>query len=225
MQNVYFLIDFDSTFIRCEALDKLAEFALANNPKKLFLLEKIKMITCAGMEGKITFHQSLRKRLAIIKPKKKDLFRLTVFLKTEVSKSINKNKLFFIQNQHHIYIISGGFKEYIWPVIKSFGIKKNHLLANQFILNKKGEICDYDKKNPLTKTGGKVIAVKLLNLKNNVYIIGDGYTDYQVKQAGLAKKFIAYCENVKRKKVAALADLTVQSFDEVIKFFLSSCRK
>ena len=61
----YFVIDFDSTFIRDEAMEVLASIALAGHPKKNQILEKIAGITKAGMEGRLSFSESLEKRLAL----------------------------------------------------------------------------------------------------------------------------------------------------------------
>lgn len=64
--------------------------------------------------------------------------------------------------------------------------------------------------------GGKIAAVRALNLDGEVVVIGDGFTNYQIKQSGAANKFLAFTENVKRDEVIAVADQTVKSFDEVI---------
>lgn len=55
-----------------------------------------------------------------------------------------------------------------------------------------------------------------LNLNGDIYVIGDGFTDYEIRQAGLAKKFYAFTENVSREKVVKVADQVVTSFDEII---------
>ena len=62
----YFVIDFDSTFIKKEALEELAEIVLKNNPEKNTILAKIKKITKEGMEGKIGFFEELSKRLNLL---------------------------------------------------------------------------------------------------------------------------------------------------------------
>jgi len=59
--NFYIIIDFDSTFVKIETLDKLAEIALNKNPQKRKILDKIKKITTEGMNGKIPFSVSLQK--------------------------------------------------------------------------------------------------------------------------------------------------------------------
>jgi D-3-phosphoglycerate dehydrogenase / 2-oxoglutarate reductase len=47
-------------------------------------------------------------------------------------------------------------------------------------------------------------------------VIGDGYTDYEIKASGLANKFYAFTENVHRPKVASQADHVAPSLDEIL---------
>jgi len=47
-------------------------------------------------------------------------------------------------------------------------------------------------------------------------VIGDGYTDYEIKHAGFANKFYAFTENVEREKVLAKADHITPSLDEFL---------
>ena len=60
------------------------------------------------------------------------------------------------------------------------------------------KIIGYDKNNPLSKSHGKVKIIKELNLKGVIRIIGDGYTDYEIKKEGLANYFYLFTENIKR---------------------------
>jgi len=58
--------------------------------------------------------------------------------------------------------------------------------------------------------------LKQLNLPGDVYVIGDGYTDYEIKHAGLANKFYAFTENVERERVLSKADHIAPSLDEFL---------
>lgn len=214
--DIYFVIDFDSTFIQVEALDTLAEIVLDQKGNKKQLIEKIRKITASGMEGKIPFEESLTQRLTLINIQKKDLDKLVKKLKKKISPSIVRNKEFFKKYSDRIYIISGGFKEYIVPLFKPYGIKAHHILANSFIFDSKGKVRGFDKNNMLAKQAGKVKQIKALNLKGRVYVIGDGYTDYEIKKAGLAEKFFVFCENIKRESVTEKGDYLLPNFDEFL---------
>lgn len=216
MTEQYFIIDFDSTFIQTEGLEELAQIALKNNPKKEKTLEEIKKITNLGMEGKIGFRQSLKKRLQLLEANKSHIEKVKKVLKKKISPSILRNKRFLITHTDQIYIITGGFLEWVLPIAEKFGIPKSNILANTFIYNKQGKIIGFDPKNPLSENNGKVKAVKQLKLKGEILVIGDGFTDYQIKQMGAASRFIAFTENVKRENVLKKADQVVSSFDEFL---------
>ncbi len=47
-------------------------------------------------------------------------------------------------------------------------------------------------------------------------MIGDGYTDYEIKHSGLANKFYAFTENVERENVMDKADHVAPSLDEFL---------
>ena len=57
-----------------------------------------------------------------------------------------------------------------------------------------------------------------LNLKGIVIVIGDGWTDYQIKESGLADYFIAYIESISRKAVIKKGDILAKSFIDVSNF-------
>ncbi len=212
----YFIIDFDSTLVTVEALDELAKIVLKNNAKKETVLEEIKRTTSLGMDGTISFPESLAKRLVLFQPNKEHIQKLITHLKKQITPSILSNKAFFKENAQCIYIISGGFKEYIYPVIKGFGIPEDHILANTFTFAKNGNVTGFDKTNPLSQEDGKVKQIRKLKLQGEVYVIGDGFTDYQIREKGQATKFFAFTENVKREIITEKADDIVKSFDELL---------
>ncbi len=217
--KTYFVIDFDSTFVRIEALDKLAEIALRRDPERKKRTRLIQDITVKGMQGDIPFNVSLKKRLALFEATKKDINSLIRVLKRNITPSMVRNKEFFRTYRDVIYIISGGFKDYIYPLFKPFGIARSHILANEFRFDKKGNIIGYDRHNFLAQEGGKVKQIHALHLKGTIYVVGDGYTDLQIKTQGSANKFFVFCENVKREAVAKKADYILPNFDEFLYLF------
>ena len=136
----YFIIDFDSTFVKVEALDALAEIALKRHPQKAVRLEQIKAITDLGMRGEMSFDVALRKRLQLFSAGKKDIQQLISALKKNITASVVRNREFFRTYKDYIYVISGGFKEYIAPLFVPYGVPANHILANEFVFDKKGKI-------------------------------------------------------------------------------------
>lgn len=214
--NKYFVIDFDSTFTKVEAFDVLADISLNGHPEKEDRKKQIHQITNQGMDGSISFRESLERRLNLLAPSKQHLSPLITQLRGSVSESFKRNKEFFKKYADNIYIISNGFKEFIEPIVTEFGIKAENILANEFRFDKEGKVVGFDMDNPLSANGGKVEQLKKLNLPGDVYVIGDGYTDYEIKHAGLANKFFAFTENVERENVKNKADHIAPSLDEFL---------
>lgn len=215
-QKNYYIIDFDSTFTQVEALDELVRISLKDNPDKEKIFKKIEEYTNLAMEGKLSFSESLAERVKLLGANKDHLKKLVTHLKKKVSKSFSRNASFFKKHADDVLIVSGGFKEFITPVVKKFHIKKENIYANTFLFDNEGTIIGYDATNPLSQEGGKVKLMKELKLEGNLYGIGDGYSDFQLKESGHLKKFFAYTENISRNSVTSRADHITPSFDEFL---------
>jgi len=211
-----FVIDFDSTFTKVEALDILGEIALEHVPSKEQALDEIKEITNKGMNGSMDLTQSIEARIEILAANKVHIEELIKRLQKKVSKSFERNRAFFEKYKDHIYIISNGFKDFIDPVVGNMGVKSDHVFANTFTYDTEGTITGFDRNNVLASNGGKVKIIKKLDLKGEVLVIGDGYTDFEIKKEGLAHKFYAFTENVSRDIVLENADHITPSLDEFL---------
>ena len=211
--NINLLIDFDSTFIRLESLDVISELSLQNDKNKIL---KIMQITNKAMKGEISFSKALVQRIAMLDASKEHLNKAIELLESNISISFINNIDFFKNNSEHIFIISGGFKDIIFPIVKKFNIKYDNIFANEFLFNNQNIISGINKNNPLSKDQGKVSVAKKIYGKN--IIIGDGYTDYEIKKYNGADFFIQFIENVNRTSINNKADLIANNFDEVITF-------
>jgi D-3-phosphoglycerate dehydrogenase len=212
----YFIIDFDSTFTQVEALDELARISLKNHPDREKIYQEIEDLTNASMEGKLSFSQSLENRVKLLQANREHLKLLITHLKKKVSTSFSRNTIFFKNHQDEVLIVSGGFKEFIIPVVTEYHIKKENIYANTFVFDADDNIIGYDRENPLSQEGGKVKLLQELKLEGDIYGIGDGYSDFQLKESGMIKKFFAFTENIERKSVAERADHITPSFDEFL---------
>ena len=216
MESRKFVFDFDSTLTQVEALDILAEISLDGNPEKDSVVKKIQEITDLGIDGDISFTDSLSQRIALLKANKSHLVKLIDRLSGQISKSVIENRNFFDKYKDDIYVISCGFKEFIVPIVAEYNIDADRVYANTFKYDENGTIIGFDEDNPLAKHNGKIDCLKGMNLKGEIQVIGDGYSDYQMRKAGIADKFFAYTENVSRKKVLDIADYVTPSFDEFL---------
>ena len=211
-----YVFDFDSTLTSVEALDVLAEITLANKPEKDAVVSQIQAITNLGIDGDISFTESLERRLSLLHANKTDLDTLVQELQHKVSASIVRNKEFFEKYSEDIYVISCGFKEFIEPIVAKYNIPAHKVYANTFTYDEKGNITGFDKENVLSSHNGKIECLKRMNLVGEVQVIGDGYSDYVMREAGIADKFFAYTENVSRDKATANADHVTPNLDEFL---------
>jgi D-3-phosphoglycerate dehydrogenase len=216
MESRKFVFDFDSTLTQVEALDILAEISLDGNPERDGVVKKIQEITDLGIDGDISFTDSLSQRIALLKANKSHLGKLIDRLRGQISKSVAENREFFDEYKDDIYVISCGFKEFIIPIVAEYNIDADRVYANTFKYDENGTIVGFDRDNPLAKHNGKIDCLKGIGLKGEIQVIGDGYSDYQMRKAGIADKFFAYTENVARKKVLDIADYITPSFDEFL---------
>jgi len=211
-----YVFDFDSTLTRVEALDVLAEMTLQGKSNKDEVIEEIQKITNLGIDGDISFTESLERRIKLLKANKSDLDGLVSELRQKISKSIESNKEFFEEFSDDIYVISCGFKEFIDPIVKEYNIPSDRVYANTFKFDEEGNIIGFDEENPLSQHNGKIDCLKQMDLEGEVQVIGDGYSDYVMREAGIADKFFAYTENVHRDKAADNADHITPSLDEFL---------
>jgi len=165
----YFIIDFDSTFTQVEALDELARISLKTHPDRENIYKKIEDLTNASMEGRLSFSQSLEERVKLLQANREHLKQLITHLKKKVSTSFSRNTIFFKNHQDEVLIVSGGFKEFIIPVVTEYFIKKENIYANTFVFDEEGNITGYDRENPLSQEGGKVKLLKQLNLPGEIF--------------------------------------------------------
>ena len=215
MENTSLIIDFDSTFITVETLDELAQISIGDDQDSI---QSIEQITSKAMTGEVDFCDALLKRIKILSSTKNHIEQLVKKVALDkISPSFIMNRDFIDKHKKNIYIVSGGFREVITPIVTLFGILEENIFANSFIYENEN-IVGYCNDEIMSSKAGKVDAVRELLLSGRIIAIGDGYTDYQIKEAGEATDFIAYTESITRENVVAKADSVASSFDEVINY-------
>ena len=208
-------IDFDSTFVKVETIDEIARITLQDNPDKDQIVKKISDITNQAMSGQMDFPTALEQRLQILSITGKTISKVTNEVKKLISDSFYEHKDLIKDNASNIWIISGGFTEVIAPIVKSYGINKNHILANQFTFDG-DKVSGCDKDNFLFQDKGKIKAINSIETSNPRIMIGDGYTDLEIYLEGACEEFICYTENISRKTVLDKAKYSASSFGEIL---------
>lgn len=220
MISPVFIFDFDSTLVRIETLEALADLALRDAPDAAERKARIAALTDDAMNGRIDFGSALKERLDLLALRREHVEALTDRILDEATVSVRRNVDFFQRNAERIYIMSGGFREVIAPLAERLGVAADHVLANDLIYDAEGRVTGVDEANPLSRENGKPEVIKALNLPATlggpVVMVGDGWTDAEVKLKGAADRFYAFTEIARRPKVMEVADGVAASLDEVL---------
>ena len=215
--NFSLILDFDSTIINTESIDCLSKIVLNKTDNDIQILKKINEITNKGMNGEITFENSLNKRLSLLKINKNHIKELSLEVSKNFDDTFIDNLVFFESIIDNVYIVSSGFKEVIQFAFKSISNKNWNIFANDLDY-RNNHLVTINKNNPLSKDLGKVKLIKSMNLSGNVIVVGDGYTDYEIRKHNQANIFLCYIRNINRKKVSKYADVLCYDFNQVKEF-------
>ena len=200
--------DVDSTVTKGEGLDDLAEFCGKG--------EEIAALTNQAMGGSMPFDVALSKRLAILQP---SLSQVDEFLAKEppiltpgiielVAKLHDSNK--------KVYLVSGGFRQLIYPVADMVGISHDCVYANNLLFNEDGSYAGFDDKELTAWAGGKSRVMEELQQMHGdpLIMVGDGATDVEARPPATA--VIGFGGNVVRESVLSDADWFVCDFNDMM---------
>lgn len=210
------ILDFDSTILNGELLEIIAEIAFEDDPEKDRKIDEIAQITALGMEGKISFRESLSCRLSLLDLNPEILKRTIEKSKSLINDDYLKNISFFADKD--VYIVSGGYKNIIDELSEHIMVPRSKIFANNF-LSDGVRISGVDMSNPLTESDGKAKVAKSISGGVRTIMIGDGMTDYFVKKSGGADYFGAYVGIIDRPAVSAKADFVLKSFSDLREIF------
>ena len=215
--KINFIFDFDSTLVKTESLNDILTLSLGNNKEKIQQLEQL---TKLAMEGKLSFKESLEKRLTlstITKSMINNIINKTLDEITDNIESVIKN--IYKYDNTNIYIVSGGFVDVIEPIAKKLNIKSNNIYANKFIFNNQNEVIGIENTLLLQECGkAKVIQdLKDKNLINGKTImIGDGYTDLETYLTKAVDKYICFCGVIARQSVIEKSQIIANNVQDLI---------
>ena len=210
-----FVFDFDSTLVDFETLEALADIVLDGAPEAEAVRAEIAGLTDRAMTGDLPFAEALTRRLALLPLTRAHLQQLATMAASRLTASMSRNLDFFRERTGRVVIVSGGFREVIAPVARELGVPDALIVANELDYDQDGRVTGVAD-GPLLAPLGKAAALKALGLPGPVVMVGDGWTDAEVRQAGVAARFYAFTEVVRRDRVVAAADAEARSLDELL---------
>jgi D-3-phosphoglycerate dehydrogenase len=214
--GAHLVLDFDSTIVTVESLDELAGIALEGRRDREDVLARIRSITDAGMDGSLPIDQSLSQRLELLQFNRAMVARLVDRLHEAISPSLRGHAEQLRRGVDRVWVVTSGFHEWIDPVVEALGIHRSHVRANRLLWSSDGVSLGLDPASMLASPRSKPRAVRALGLVGRVITVGDGMTDWEIRDDGAADEFIAFTGSVVRPAVVARADHVAADFGEVM---------
>ena len=171
-KNVVF--DCDSTLTYVEGADELA--------KLKGLGREVSKITHQGMNGEITFAQSLYQRLSLLRPSKKDIEHIYQLYRENLVEDVEElvEALRFLKKE--VFIITGGYQLAVERLGKFLRIGKSNIFGVRLKFGKNEDFVGVQKGH-LTANGGKAKMVSKISKTGPTVLVGDGVTDLEAKES------------------------------------------
>jgi HAD superfamily phosphoserine phosphatase-like hydrolase len=185
--------DFDSTLIRCESLDEILARALRDRPERA---AEVRAITDAGMEGRIPFVESVRRRLAITRLRRD---AVEAFADEAVGLLTPGIAALIGRLDAEVWIVSGALREVLLPAAAHLGVPGSRVLGTVARWSRDGgleEFIDCREKADL-------LAGRTDRWDRPRTIVGDGMSDHAVFARGLVDRFVAFTAHARRAAVVA----------------------
>ena len=125
-----FIFDFDSTIFPGESLDEIINYQLQQDPQANDKYEQIKTICRQGMSGEISMEVSLARRVQIAAPTQTTIAKYVRENKQRIDVNLQHALRQLQINDHQILVVSGGFEEWIRPLLEGV-IPQQNIHANQ----------------------------------------------------------------------------------------------
>lgn len=192
------VLDFDSTVISCESLEIILEQKLAGQAA---LQERVRQITELGIRGSIPFEESLRNRLSIAAPEKKEVEAFGQqahrFLTSGMQEMVDRLAL----AKTAVWIVSGGIIESLLPLGRMLKIPEKRIHGVRLLWGEGGKYLGIDQRVAFCRSkveGCRPFAREWLPPR---VAIGDAMSDFRLYEAGLVDHFIAYTEHFRCDEV------------------------
>jgi phosphoserine phosphatase len=206
------VLDVDSTLCNVEGIDWLAARRDGG------LGAKVAALTDRAMRGEMALDAVYGERLAMVHPSREDIEALAMIYQSTLAPGAVHTVRRLHEAGRRVVLVSGGIREAILPVASALGIGSGEVHAVSLRLSPQGTYAGYDTTSPLTTDEGKRVVVESLALPRRVLAVGDGATDLAMKPA--VDLFAAFTGFVRRSAVVKSADLTLDSFDQLVELAL-----
>lgn len=176
MPKIYnkIFFDFDSTIVKAETLDILAEMKGIG--------KEVKKLTEASMNGEVPLERVFKKKVDMICPRQKDIdlviHKCRDLLVDDIGEVIN----LFHSLGKQVFILSSNFRKIIEPIGNSLGVPNSRIITNEMYFNDQGQYVGISNESPLCCSGGKAVVIKPYLVPDDVSaFVGDASSDVVCK--------------------------------------------
>jgi phosphoserine phosphatase len=187
------IFDFDQTLINHESTLEIIRCAIGNSTKAREQLDNLALIAPKALSGTASAWELMSLMTVIPRIQRKHLRH---YIETAVNSIAPALRETVQQLQHdgvQVHVLSGGYMEWVVPIVQSLGIDPENVLANRLFWFGSRALCP--RPSPLINPGsGKSKITRQWResgrLKGRTLIVGDATSDYQVYLNGWADGFI-----------------------------------
>ncbi len=182
------LLDFDSTLIASESLERI--LAARCSPQQL---DTLNAICNAGMNGELSFSESLQQRLHAVSLHKDHVRRVGNQLAAEIS-ATTLDAINILQQHFACWIVSGGLFETIEPSAHKLGIPIHRVVAVRLRWDDYGWFAAINPDDAASQNKSAAVRQIQHYLTQPITVVGDGVSDWQVVNDGLAQRWCAFTQ-------------------------------
>lgn len=203
MASVVF--DYDSTLLACESLELLVRRRLGGDLRREAELHRL---TSLGMEGKISFRESLERRLALAAPARQEVLH---FGREEAPHLLTEGMAELCAELSvrgvEIWVVSGAIREAMLPACAILEIPPAQVWGIEPRWAADGSFAGLDPADGFAVSKVEGVRRQGITFSRPATGVGDGMSDYDLCAAGLVDSFIAFTKHVRRASVLAQPDV------------------
>jgi HAD superfamily phosphoserine phosphatase-like hydrolase len=192
------VFDFDSTLIDAESLEEILRPGLAGRPD---LVARVRAITDLGMAGRISFGESLRRRLAILAPTRSAVRRFAATAHRHLTRGMADLVSDLRARRVGVSIVSGAVREAILPVARRLGVPPRRVHGVRPAWGRDGRFLGLRPSDPFARSKAAGLAVPSRTWSRPRIAVGDGATDLELLRRGRVDRFVAFTEHARRAAV------------------------
>lgn len=210
--------DCDSTLVTIEGIDELARL------KGQF--DHIAALTRRAMEGELKLEDVFAERLRLLQPTRADLRRIARAYRDHSVPDARAVIAALRAAGCRVHIVSGGLLLAVQEFARALGVPPQNVHAVPLVFDQlAGQWWRYDQyryggnpderylafaSTPLIETNGKrAVIAQICGAERATLLVGDGVTDLEAR--GAVKRFVGFGGVVRRERVAAEADVYIES--------------